>query len=203
MKSCQETLTNTTSSSMLRTTRQSRVPRSHSFSKRLFHNNKKGKILFFFIFFWTVQSFIYFHYFRLAQRPRQWVQQLELFLTGKPQPQQQQQRQGVHQIIEQLFREVVPYQLLTIEQQQTPQQTQLQGLIEEVQRRLQGELVEELDQRRREQTKYNTQLRMFERLVEPQPQPQPDQTEPRPIDDATNPVETTASVTTNADGCRG
>ena len=63
------------------------------------------------------------------------------------------------------------------------------------------QLVEELDQRRREQTKYNTQLRMFERLVEPQPQP--DQTEPRPIDDATNPVETTASVTTNADGCRG
>ena len=97
-----------------------------------------------------------------------------------------------------------------LQQQQTPQQTQLQGLIEEVQRRLQGELVEELDQRRREQTKYNTQLRMFERLVEPQPQP--DQTEPRPIDDATNPAETTActssattasSVTTNADGCRG
>jgi hypothetical protein len=62
---------------------------------------------------------------------------------------------------------VLPYQLLT-EQQQTPQQTQLQGLIKVVQRKLQGELVEELDQRRREQTKYNTQLRMFERLVEQQ-----------------------------------
>ena len=120
---------------------------------------QEGYIFILFYFYRPFKLFIYIFYNRLTQRPRQWVQQLELFLTGK----QQQQRQGVHQIIEQLFREVLPYQLLTEQQQ-----TQLQGLIEEVQRKLQGELVEELDERRREQIKYNTQLRMFERLVEQQ-----------------------------------